>query len=305
MQVVLDCSQGSGLSIGPKIGQGYAITAIASNSVTDQSGCIQVGDRLLAINKLYNLDATTIRQILGDNNTFPSSHYQIPPPYWVELEIEFDMSDSVIPSQGVFNVKLASVSKGGLGITVNGTSHGTFVISEVKRGSPAHRTGSLRAGDILIAVDAQPLQHYNVDALLKDRTKDFTTLTINRNSLPDFLFDAQPRCNAIYSNCSSAPNNDYNIYGSGSIAKYLEPKNIMSNLHPIKAQSCQPDYYNVPKENDSRQSTPGTATIRRPFARKSESPNPMRAFGKENTQSLTTEIPEDEIPHFDVDYRQR
>lgn len=88
MQVMLDCSQGSGLVIGPKIGAGYTITQIISGSVAEHSGCIQIGDRLLSINKLYNLDANTIRQILGDNGSNSNTHYQIPNPYWVELEIE-------------------------------------------------------------------------------------------------------------------------------------------------------------------------------------------------------------------------
>lgn len=312
---MLDCSEGSGLVIGSKNGQGYTITQIICDSVADHSGCIQVGDRLLSINKLYNLDANTICQILGDHHAGSSSsnHYQLPNPYWVELEIEFDMSDSVIPSQGVFNVKLAKLNKSGLGITVNGTSHGTFVISEVKQGSPAHRTGSLRAGDILLAVDSQPLQHYNVDALLKDRSKDFTTLTINRNSLPDFLFDAQQRCNGIYSNGSGSSKNDYNIYGSG---KFIDNKNIITLEngaalgHVIKAKSCQPDYYTT-KEHDSRQSTPagGGTQIRRPFLCKgSEPPCLGRTANNENTNSLTTEIADEEyndINPYDIDYRQR
>lgn len=86
--MMLDCSQGSGLIIGPKIATGYTITQIIPGSVAEHSGCIQVGDRLLSINKLYNLDANTIRQILGDNGSNSNSHYQIPNPYWVELEIE-------------------------------------------------------------------------------------------------------------------------------------------------------------------------------------------------------------------------
>ena len=111
-----------------------SITHLLPDSVADQSGCIQIGDRLLSINKLYNLDATTIRQILGDLHNGGAANYNAPGPYWVELEIEFDMADSVIPSSGVFNVKLAKSNRHGLGITVNGTSHGTFVIAEVKCG---------------------------------------------------------------------------------------------------------------------------------------------------------------------------
>lgn len=287
--------------------------------MADHAGCIQAGDRLLSINKLYNLDATTIRQILGDHHTGSKTgtltqYQQVSSPYWVELEIEFDMSDSVIPSQGVFNVKLPKTNKTGLGITVNGTSHGTFVLSEVKQGSPAHRIGSLRPGDVLLAVDAQPLQHYNVDALLKDRSKDFTTLTINRHSLPDFLFDAQQRCNVIYSNSPNTKlKNDYNIYSSAmAVNKYMDDKESIRILskppigmgHMIKAQSCQPDYCNTDDNGESRQ-------MRRPFLCKGSEPPCMgrsTATIKENTNSMTTEIADEmynDLEPYDLDYRQR
>lgn len=320
IQVILDCSQGSGVIIGPKSGQGYTITHIIPDSVADHAGCIQVGDRLLSINKLYNLDATTIRQILGDhhagNKTGTLTQYQqVSSPYWVELEIEFDMSDSVIPSQGVFNVKLPKTNKTGLGITVNGTSHGTFVISEVKQGSPAHRIGSLRPGDVLLAVDAQPLQHFNVDALLKDRSKEFTTLTINRHSLPDFLFDTQHRCNAIYANSpnTNTLKNDYNIYSSAMTVnnKYMDDKEglrISSKPpvgigHLIKAQSCQPDYCNTDDSAELRH-------LRRPFLCKGSEPPMGRSAPaiKENTNSMTTEIADEvynDLESYDLDYRQR
>lgn len=315
IQVVLDCSQGSGIVIGPKCGQGYTITQIMPESVAERCGCIQIGDRLVAINKLYNLDVSTMRQILGDH--LASSSYHPPGTYWVELEIEFEMADSVIPSSGVFNVKLAKVSKSGLGITVNGTSHGTFVISEVKHGSPAHRTGSLRAGDILLAVDAQTLQHFNVDALLKDRSKDFTTLTIKRNSLPDFLFDAQQRCNTIYHNIGStgvlAGKIDYGLYGSSPTTnKFADGKCILEAgptglpPHGLKAQSCQPDYYNV-DTHDSRQCTPLAVQIRRPFLSKGTEPPCMgRLLSGENTQSLTTETDDyNDMVAYDADFHQQ
>lgn len=314
IQVVLDCSQGSGIIIGPKSGQGFTITQIVPDSVAERCGCIQIGDRLIAINKLYNLDASTMRQILGDH--LSASAYHPPSTYWVELEIEFDMADSVIPSSGVFNVKLAKVSKSGLGITVNGTSHGTFVISEVKQGSPAHRTGSLRAGDILLAVDAQTLQHFNVDALLKDRSKDYTTLTIKRNSLPDFLFDAQQRCNTIYHNVGStgALTNkvDYGLYGSSPATnKFSDSKCVLDGVptglppHGMKAQSCQPDYYNV-DAHDAQQCPPMAMQIRRPFLSKGSEP-PCMGRLLENTQSLTTEVADDynDMVAYEADFHQQ
>lgn len=316
---MLDCSHGSGIKVGTKIGQGYTITQILTDSAADRSGCVQIGDRLLSINKLYNLEANTIRQILGDNGTGTMPAYQAPSPYWVEVEIEFDIFDSVIASQGVFNVRLAKVNRSGLGITVNGTAHGSFVISEVKRGSPAHRTGSLRPGDILLAVDSQTLTHYNVDALLKDRTKEFTTLTINRNSLPDFLFDAQQRCNGIYSNGSGSSKTDYNIYGSGTMGKYLDGKAVTFDKlpsaggHSIKAQSCQPEYFIGAKDpmDKSRQSTPGFAgtQLRRPFLCKSSEPPCLnRLISTDTTNSMTTEMADAEFNSsepFDLDYRER
>ncbi|GAB0094041.1 glutamate receptor-interacting protein 2 [Sergentomyia squamirostris] len=228
VQVMLDCSQGSGICLGgpSACGRGFTIAQVIPDSVADRSGCIQKGDRLLAVNKLYGLDGTTVRQILGDIG-YKNLH-QKASPNWVEVEIEFDMSDSVIPSSGVFNVKLPKhQERSELGITVNATNSGAFIITDVKPGSAAHRTGSLRAGDILLAVDSQPLQHFNVDALLKEYKNEYTTLTIKRTCLPDFLFDAQYRNNFMYSSTETriADNNSPTSYGySGTTKRNNEQK---------------------------------------------------------------------------------
>ncbi|XP_058445498.1 glutamate receptor-interacting protein 1 [Malaya genurostris] len=226
IQLVLDCSQGSGICLGPKTpcGRGYIIAQILPDSVAERSGSLQKGDRILAVNKMCNLDAGTIRQLLGDfGPKTAANHYHNQPQTtnWVELELEFDMADSVIPSSGVFNIKLIRQNKCGLGITVSGNNHGSFVISEVKPGSAAHRTGSLRAGDVLLAVDNHPVQHYNLDLLLKESKNDYITLTVKRNSLPDFLFDAQQKTNMIY---GSTEDNAY-IYGN----RYNESPTLQSN----------------------------------------------------------------------------
>ncbi|XP_055615895.1 glutamate receptor-interacting protein 2 isoform X2 [Toxorhynchites rutilus septentrionalis] len=226
IQLVLDCSQGSGICLGPKTpcGRGFIIAQVLPDSVAERSGCLQKGDRILAVNKMYSLDANTVRQLLGDFGPKSSAnlyHNQPQSTNWVELELEFDMADSVIPSSGVFNIKLIRQNKCGLGITVNGNNHGSFVISEVKPGSAAHRTGSLRAGDVLLAVDNHPVQHYNLDLLLKECKNDYITLTVKRNSLPDFLFDAQQKTNLIY---GSTEDNAY-IYGT----RYNESPSLKSN----------------------------------------------------------------------------
>lgn len=289
IQLVLDCSQGSGLCLAPLPSSKsndrlvYQIVQIVKDSVADRSGCIQKGDRLLAVNKLYSLDLQTVRQLLGDikhpNQMLPGGQASA---NWVELEVEFDMFDSVIPSSGVFNVKLARNGSNGLGITVNATNDGkgstnsvnnngggsggggnpTFVITDVKPGSPAHRTGSLRAGDVLLAVDAYQLQHFNVDALLKDTKGDYTTLTIKRTSLPDFLFDTQQRStNPIYSNATTGGT----VVTSKSCS---EPRLDLPRASMEKQQQQQPlDIYQpLELESPSYSYVPHPMTqLRRPY----------------------------------------
>ncbi|XP_062700222.1 glutamate receptor-interacting protein 2 isoform X2 [Aedes albopictus] len=273
IQLVLDCSQGSGICLGPKTpcGRGYIIAQIMPDSVAERSGCLSKGDRILAVNKMYNLDANTIRQVLGDfGSKTAANHYHNQPQTtnWVELELEFDVADAVIPSSGVFNIKLIRQNKCGLGITVNGNSHGSFVISEVKPGSAAHRTGSLRAGDVLLAVDNHPVQHYNLDLLLKESKNEYITLTVKRNSLPDFLFDAQQKTNLLY---GSTEDNAY-IYGN----RYNESPSLKSNNNV--------DYFQV--EDNSQYQQP--QQLRRPMWNHPTLHDILPTSGNPMTQSTGT-----------------
>lgn len=125
IQVILDCTYGSGLSLSmtPQTGSGFVVTKIQQDSVAEHCGSLQVGDRIVSVNKLYNLDIHLIRQILRDTPTLFHHQQQKSAPgtvYWVELEVEFEMivDDS---SYGIFNVKLMKANRNsGLGITVNG-----------------------------------------------------------------------------------------------------------------------------------------------------------------------------------------
>lgn len=121
IQVVLDCTHGSGLclSMTPQTGSGFVILKILQDSVADRSGCIQNGDRIVSVNKLYNLDIQLIRQIMRDSPT-AFHQQQTGNTHWVELELEFEMvADDA--ARGIFNIKLMKASRNsGLGITVNG-----------------------------------------------------------------------------------------------------------------------------------------------------------------------------------------
>lgn len=124
IQVILDCTHGSGLclSMSPQSGSGFIVTKVVHDSVSDRSGCIQKGDRIVSVNKLYNLDIQLLRQILRDTPTaFQQQQNNVPgTTHWVELELEFDMlvDDA---ARGIFNIKLMKTSRtSGLGVTVNG-----------------------------------------------------------------------------------------------------------------------------------------------------------------------------------------
>uniref|UniRef100_A0A1B0FKB8 PDZ domain-containing protein n=1 Tax=Glossina morsitans morsitans TaxID=37546 RepID=A0A1B0FKB8_GLOMM len=293
--VLLDCSMGSGLVLGQQSACGRAVTInhIITDSVSDRCGCIQKGDRIVAINKMYNLEVQAMRELLGDVGTRPSHN----PANWLELEIEFDMPDTVVPSSGVFNVKVVRSGKAGLGLSVNGSSHGGFVIADVKPGSPAHRTGSLRSGDILLAVDNHPIQHFSVDTLLKEgTTSDFTTLTVKRVMLPDFLFDTQQKLQApIYSNCLTSPTSEHDLYSSSYVtSKYAEIK--YNDCLSSKSNTPQPEYYRGPTLNENALMS---VQIRRHLGGSNWSGTIGRSLANQNTQSLTTELPEDENNYHD------
>ncbi|EDK99309.1 mCG130431, isoform CRA_c [Mus musculus] len=71
-------------------------------------------------------------------------------------------TESVIPSSGTFHVKLPKRRGVELGITISSASRKRgepLIISDIKKGSVAHRTGTLEPGDKLLAIDNIRLDH--------------------------------------------------------------------------------------------------------------------------------------------------
>nr|CAH7718940.1 unnamed protein product [Callosobruchus chinensis] len=106
------------------------ISWIVPDSPAYRSGCLQVGDRIIAVNHQPTLTLQEINSILkiGDDPTMVSK---------MTLEVEFDVADAVVPSSGIFTVKVARRGPG-LGITVTASKtrpEDPFTISEVLRGS--------------------------------------------------------------------------------------------------------------------------------------------------------------------------
>ncbi|XP_075065576.1 glutamate receptor-interacting protein 1 isoform X10 [Mixophyes fleayi] len=125
------------------------ISYVDVDSPAERCGVLQVGDRVIAINGVQTEDSTfeEANQLLRDSTIAGK----------VTLEIEFDVAESVIPSSGTFHVKLPKKHNVELGITISSPSSrksgDPLVISDIKKGSVAHRTGTLELGDKLLAID--------------------------------------------------------------------------------------------------------------------------------------------------------
>ncbi|XP_047390905.1 glutamate receptor-interacting protein 2 isoform X1 [Sciurus carolinensis] len=121
---------------------------IEPDSPAERCGLLQVGDRVLSINGMATEDGTMeeANQLLRDAALTRK----------VVLEVEFDVAESVIPSSGTFHVKLPKRRGVELGITISSASRKRgepLIISDIKKGSVAHRTGTLEPGDKLLAID--------------------------------------------------------------------------------------------------------------------------------------------------------
>ncbi|KAK0150089.1 Glutamate receptor-interacting protein 1 [Merluccius polli] len=119
------------------------------DSPAERCGIVQIGDRILSINGVPTEDSTLeeTNQLLRDSSITAQ----------LTLEIEFDVAESVVPSSGTFHVKLPKKPGVELGITISSPSNrktgDALIISDIKKGSVAHRTGTLELGDKLLAID--------------------------------------------------------------------------------------------------------------------------------------------------------
>ncbi|XP_072328205.1 glutamate receptor-interacting protein 2 isoform X3 [Scyliorhinus torazame] len=135
------------------------IRFIDPDSPAERCGLVQVGDRVLSINGMPTEDGTLeeANQLLRDAALSNK----------VTLEIEFDVAESVIPSSGTFHVKLPKKRGVELGITISSAISrkpgDPLIISDIKKGSVAHRTGTLEPGDKLLAIDNIRLENCSME----------------------------------------------------------------------------------------------------------------------------------------------
>uniref|UniRef100_A0A1Y1JYP3 PDZ domain-containing protein n=1 Tax=Photinus pyralis TaxID=7054 RepID=A0A1Y1JYP3_PHOPY len=185
LYVTLIADRGKGYGLTLAIGEhsdnrpaDILISRISQDSPAYRCGCMQTGDRILSVNHQPNLTLQEITSLLEIASTSNSSSR-------IVLQLEFDVADTIVPSSGIFTVKLAKRGPG-LGITITATKNHPeepFIISEIRRGSIAHRTGTLHAGDRLLEIDNRPLDHLSFESafdIFQSSTNEIVTLKIEK-----------------------------------------------------------------------------------------------------------------------------
>ncbi|KAM9475063.1 glutamate receptor-interacting protein 2a isoform 2-T2 [Clarias gariepinus] len=150
---------------------------IDPDSPAERCGVLQVGDRILSINGIPTDDGTLeeANQLLRDAALSNQ----------VTLEVEFDVAESVIPSSGTFHVKLPKRRGVEVGITISASKKAgrPLIISEIKRGSIAHRTGTLEPGDRLLGINNVKLENCGIDEAMAvlQQAEDMVRLRIQKD----------------------------------------------------------------------------------------------------------------------------
>ncbi|CAK9818237.1 Glutamate receptor-interacting protein 2 [Anthophora quadrimaculata] len=137
--------KGFGLALKPAEDRlNYVVNLLEAGGPAERSGVLLPGDKVLAINRriLRDLQPAEVTGILETSQM-------------IELMTEYKVGGPVVPSSGVFTVRVARPIGGqpDVGLTVNED----LIITEVRKGSLAYRTGSLAPGDRLLAIDGQKL----------------------------------------------------------------------------------------------------------------------------------------------------
>uniref|UniRef100_A0A3B4X1Q8 Glutamate receptor interacting protein 2a n=1 Tax=Seriola lalandi dorsalis TaxID=1841481 RepID=A0A3B4X1Q8_SERLL len=153
------------------------IRFIEPDSPAERCGLLQVGDRLLSINGIPTEEGTLeeAHQLLRDSALSNK----------VTVEIEFDVAESVVPSSGTFHVKLPKRRGVELGITISASKKPgkPLIISDIRKGSIAHRTGTLEPGDRLLAIDSVRLENCTMEDAMHvlQQAEDMVKLRIQKD----------------------------------------------------------------------------------------------------------------------------
>ncbi|VDM47222.1 unnamed protein product [Toxocara canis] len=153
------------------------ISYIEKGSPAERCGVLQVGDRVLTINDWYTANGT-----IEEANRL-MRHSSSP----LTLTVEFDVIESLLPPNGILNVKLAKRGNN-LGIVAKSETDGRkgepVIISDIRTGSVAQRCGSINVGDRILAIDNIPLDSCTVEEAMRllQRSGDVVKLRIRKGA---------------------------------------------------------------------------------------------------------------------------
>ena len=183
------------------------ISYLDPEGAAEATGQMRIGDRVLHINGFSLIDKSLdqARDLLSEAARIGRGRYDDDGTGGarVLLELEFDVVDAVVPTRGVFVASIAKRGARSLGLTIKASKESessdsaiysnssssssspspNFIISVVKPGSVAHRSGIVDAGDRLLAIDGLRLD----DATLEEATHllktsdDVVKLTIEKD----------------------------------------------------------------------------------------------------------------------------
>ncbi|OON13808.1 PDZ/DHR/GLGF domain protein, partial [Opisthorchis viverrini] len=148
-----------------------------------KSGVIQEGDRVITINGLSTLNRT-VEELTNEFLTPEAAQTRLS--LRLTLVTQYSVADTVVPSSGVFDVKLVRRAAN-LGINLQASikkqEGQPLLISKVIPGSVASRSGSINPGDILLAVNGVSLSSCTLSEairLLQSPTEEIVTLRVQK-----------------------------------------------------------------------------------------------------------------------------
>lgn len=133
--------KGVGLTVDGGPPEGITVYSIQPGSAAERCGVIQEGDRVVGVNdiEITNQSAEQVNQLIRDHR------------HRCDLNIEYDVAESVMPSSGIFVVKLPNHPRN-LGLTIKAIRR-ELIITSVKKGSVSYRCGSVQTGDRILAIN--------------------------------------------------------------------------------------------------------------------------------------------------------
>ena len=156
------------------------ISYIERGSPAEKSGVLQVGDRIVAINDWHTANGSV------EEANYRLRHCSSA----LTLTVEFDVIETVLPSSGIFTVKLAKRAPHlGIEIVPSATHQKgeSVVVADVRTGSVAHRCGSIHSGDRILSIDNIPCDTCTVDECVRllQKSTDIVKLRVQKTDDSD------------------------------------------------------------------------------------------------------------------------